>query len=296
MNELIKQKTVSGALVNAAASREIAEVQGAMQVAKMFPRDQQAAVDQIVAACKRKGLAETAQYSYAKGGQDITGPSIRLAETIARCWGNIHFGVRELESRDGQSVVEAYAIDLETNTRSSKTFSVSHTRHTKTTSYTLTDPREIYEMTANNGARRLRACLLALIPGDIVDIAIETCEATLKCGDEPLADRTKTMLAKFSEIGVSKSMIEAKIQRKVEAITSAQYAKLGKTYVAIKDGMTTVAKEFETDGSVKNEPVVVTDPSYAAGAKAREERLAQEAKTQAEAKYPVDAKTESGNV
>jgi len=291
MNELIKPKS-QGAMTTAIASREVAEIQGAMSVAKTFPRDQEQALDEILTACKRKGLAETAQYSYSKGGTDITGPSIRLAETIARYWGNIQFGVRELESREGQSSVEAFAIDLETNTRSSKTFTVSHTRHTKTTSYQLTDPRDIYEMVANSGARRLRACLLAIIPGDIVDAAIEACEKTLAA--DSTAARKETMLAKFAELGVTKKMIETKLQRSIDAMTSAQFVKLGKVYTAIKDGMTTAAKEFEADPTAKNEPIQTNkgtsvDDSYAKAAAAGEARLSQEANSQAEAeaKYPA---------
>ena len=73
----------------------------------------------------------------------------------------------------------------------------------------LCDPRDVYEMVANLGARRLRACILAVIPKDIVDAAVEECEKTL-AGDtkEPIADRLKKMLDKFSEFGVTKDMIE----------------------------------------------------------------------------------------
>lgn len=246
MNELATTKP-QGAMAAIASSREVADVQAAMQIAKMFPRDQDAALSSILQACKRKGLAEVAQYQYARGGKDIIGPSIRMAETLARAWGNMHVGVRELESKPGSSLVEAYAMDLETNTRSSKTFTVSHIRHTKTTSYAVTDSRDIYEMVANSGARRLRACIIALIPGDIVDAAIAQCDATLAGGTDPLDKRRESMLAKFSEIGVTTEMIETRIQRNIAAITSNQIVTLGKVFNAIRDGMTTVPKEFGGD-------------------------------------------------
>ena len=84
--------------------RAIAEVQAAMMIARMNPRDVMAARDRILLACTRPKLAEASMYSYARGGQDITGPSIRLAEAMAQGWGNMSFGVRELEQRAEQAV------------------------------------------------------------------------------------------------------------------------------------------------------------------------------------------------
>jgi len=235
-----------GALANAVASREIAEIQGAMTMAKRFPRNESEALDKIIAACKRKGLAEVAQYQYARGGKDIVGPSIRMAETLARCWGNVHSGIRELETTATHTVVESYAIDLETNNRNSKIFTVKHERQTKNGAYALTDNRDIYELIANNGSRRLRACILSVIPGDIIDAAIAQCDATMNASTDPLVKRIEMVIAKFAEIGVTTAMLEARIQRNVTAMTSQHITTLGKVYVAIKDGITSVAKEFQS--------------------------------------------------
>lgn len=54
-------------------------------------------------------------YQYLRGGTKVTGPSIRLAEVLAQNWGNLSFGVKELEQRDGESIAMAYTWDLETN-------------------------------------------------------------------------------------------------------------------------------------------------------------------------------------
>ena len=140
----IQQRGENNAVAEVAAQREIAEVQAQIFMARQFPRDEVSAVDKIMKACTRESLAETATYTYARGGTDISGPSIRLAETIAQCWGNISFGVRELEQRNGESKVEAYAWDLETNARVNKVFQVSHIRHTRKGQERLTDPRDIY--------------------------------------------------------------------------------------------------------------------------------------------------------
>jgi len=141
-------------------SRQAQEVQAAMVIAKRFPRDEVEAFNRILLSCKRKSLAESAMYEYPRGGSKVTGPSIRLAEAIAQNWGNIDFGITELEQKNGESQVMAYAWDLETNSRQTKIFSVPHVRSTKKGNAPLTDPRDIYEMVANQGARRLRSCIL----------------------------------------------------------------------------------------------------------------------------------------
>ena len=94
-------------------SRQMQEVQGQIVMAKKFPRNEVQSFNRIVQACQRRSLAEKAEYEYPRGGQKVTGPSIRLAEVAAQNWGNIDFGIIELEQRNGESQVMAYAWDLE---------------------------------------------------------------------------------------------------------------------------------------------------------------------------------------
>ncbi len=243
---LAVEARVGNASVDAARQREQAEVQAMILLAKRFPRDQKAAMDRIINACARPTLAEGAVYTYSRGGTDIQGPSIRLAEAIAQSWGNLQFGIREIEQRAGESTVEAFAWDLETNTRQSKVFQVSHVRHTKQGAKMLTDPRDIYEMVANNGARRVRACILGLIPGDVVDAALAQCDVTLKSSQgEVTPERIKGMLEKFSQFGVTREQIEKRIQRRIDSITPAQLVNLGKVFNSLRDGMSSPADWFE---------------------------------------------------
>ena len=232
------------ALVRAVSQREIAEAQAAMLVAQRFPRDESDARERILIACQRPALAEGAMYTYARGGTNITGPSIRLAEAIAQTWGNLTFGMRELEQRHGESTMEAFAWDLERNVRQIKVFQVKHTRHTRQGSYALDDPRDIYETVASQGARRLRACILGLIPGDIVEAAVAECEKTLTAQADRSTEGVKKMLAAFEKYEVTKEQIEARLQRKLDAMTAAQMVGLLKIYTSLKDGMSSPAEWF----------------------------------------------------
>lgn len=237
---------------DAGQQRAIAEVQAAMVIAKKFPRDPVAAMDRILNACTRPSLAEGALYSYSRGGSDITGPSIRLAEAMAQQWGNMEFGVRELEQRDGVSSVEAFAVDIETNTRQVKLFQVPHERHTRNGVKKLTDPRDIYELVANQGARRLRACILGVIPGDVTEAAVRESEKTLTANADTSAEGLKKLVAAFEPYGVTKEHIEKRIQSRLEAIRPAQVVQMKKVYASLRDGMSTPADWFEMDAAAKD--------------------------------------------
>lgn len=222
-----------------ATTRQAQEVQAAMVVAKRFPRDERQSMERILTACQRRSLAESAMYEYSRGGTTVTGPSIRLAECMAQNWGNIDCGYIELEQRNGESQVMAYAWDLETNTRQSKIFSVPHIRQTKKGSYPLTDPRDIYEQVANQAARRVRACILAVIPGDVIENAVKQCENTLRGGStQPLEERIQIMVERFGEdFGVTPEQLRAYIGKNVEAFSENDVVRLGKVYRSLKDGV-----------------------------------------------------------
>lgn len=243
----------STALAQIAGSREVTEAQAAIMVAKRFPRNEMEVVDKVMIACQRPSLAETALYTYSRGGTDISGPSIRLAETIFRLWGNAACGVRELESGSDESVLEAYAVDYETNVRQSKVFTVKHERTTKNRTYKLEDSRDRYENLANFGARRLRAAMLALIPADIIEAAVSQVEQTLKAKADTSPEALKKLVDAFDKFGVTKEQIEKRIQRRIDAITPAQVVSLRKIYNSLKDGMSGPADWFEAPEQAADE-------------------------------------------
>jgi hypothetical protein len=243
-----------GALAQADQQRAIAEVQARMMIARMNPRDERAAMDRIMNACARPTLADSAVYTYSRGGQDVSGPSIRLAETIGQNWGNIEFGFRELSrgvDSDGVtfSEVEAFAWDIESNTRRPVMFRVRHWRDTKKGGYPLKDERDIYELTANMAQRRVRACILAVIPGDIVEAATQQCEVTMKTKADTSPEAMAKMVEAFAGFGVTKDQIEKRIQRRLDAIQPAQVVALKKIYASMRDGMSRAEEWFEADES-----------------------------------------------
>lgn len=240
----MQQKRVGAELVS---SREDQEVQVAMVAAKRFPRDEVSAYNRILSDCQRQSLAEKAMYEFPRGGQVVTGPSIHLAKTLARCWGNIDSGFKVLEQGPKESTVMAYCWDLETNYRETKVFTVQHIRETKKGAYPLTDPRDIYEMIANQAARRERSCILSVIPGDVVDAAVGQCNVTLAGkSDMPLMDKVRALVKNFQEqYGVTAEMLEAYIGCKKEAFSQQSVVRLKNVYNTIRDGSASVEQYFD---------------------------------------------------
>ncbi len=243
--------------------RAVAEVQGAMTVAKRFPRNESEARDRILAMCARPKLAEDATYSYKRGTTIVEGPSIRLAEALAQSWGNLQCGIAELSQSAGASVVQSFCYDLETNTRSVKIFTVPHVRYTREDGIKLlTDPRDIYEVCANQGARRLRACILAIIPGDVVEEALRACNHTLEQqGSQP--EQMKALVTAFAAYNVSVDMLVARLGHKLEAAKPAEIVTLRKVYAAMRDGMTNIEAEFGAKTSGKTAPKTAAEAAAA---------------------------------
>ena len=224
-----------------------------MVIAKKFPRDEYEATEKIKRTCQRSTLAEQAIYSYPRGGQNVSGPSIRLAEALAQNWGNIDYGIIELEQKDGKSEMMAYAWDLESNTRVTKIFGVEHKRDTKKGSYVLTDSRDIYEATANFGARRMRACILGVIPGDVVDMAVNECRETQKksYGELPSQEKIKKIEKLFKkDFGVTKEQIEKYAGRNMGTFGAEECTDLWGVYTALKNGQAKVEDYFQTKEEV----------------------------------------------
>lgn len=236
------------------ASRAIAEAQGKLVIAKRFPRDEVAAYAKAIQACQRPAMAAKAFYSFPRGGQTVEGPTIRFAEELARCWGNIDYGIKELSQDDGKSEMQAYAWDLETNAQSVQNFTNPHQREktdrkTRTTVMeNLTSQRDIYENNANMATRRLRSRILAILPAWFVEDAIAECKKTLAGkNDMPLIDRVKNMVVQFAKLGVSQSQIERRLKKKIDTMNADDFTQFIGIFNAIKQGESKIADWFETE-------------------------------------------------
>ena len=229
---------MSAGLVEVQKQKGIAEIQAAIMVARRFPRDLTRVAVKIKENCKRHGMAEQALFKFPRGEKSVEGVTIRLAEMMAQNYQNLNWGLTFLEKTEEGSLMLAYCHDLENNTRIEKIFPVSHIVATKKGPKRLTDPRDIYDHTANIGSRRVRTCILGIIPSDIVEEARKECKKTLERGDgtKSLAERIRDMASAFKEVGISQEMIEKRVGHKIDLITASEIVELQSVYNSIKDG------------------------------------------------------------
>lgn len=225
-------------------ARAVAEVQAAVIVAQQCPRDMLRAEAEMRDVCGRLTMAERAFYRVPNRG---TGPSVHLMRELARIWGNLDYGVRELRRDDdkGESEMQAWAWDQQTNTRSSRSFIVPHARMKGKDRQKLSDLGDVYLNNQNVGARAVRECINTVLPTWFTEASQEICRRTLEDGEgEPLTDRVENMIRIFGNIGVTVKQLEARIGSKRGRWTAGDVAEMGIVYKSIKQEGLNVADEF----------------------------------------------------
>lgn len=225
-------------------ARAVAEVQAAVVVAQNCPRDLVRARGEMHEACSRMALAQRAFYRVPNRGE---GPSVHLARELARIFGNIQYGVHELRRDDaaGESEVQAFAWDVQTNTRSTRTFVVPHARMKGGKRQPLVDLGDIYLSNQNVGARAVRECIFTVLPTDFTEDAQAACRGTLEHGEgEPLPDRVAKMVKAFDGIGVKVPQLETKLDRKRGQWTAGDVASMLIAYKSIQAGDSDKDDEF----------------------------------------------------
>ena len=252
-------------------SRAVAEVQAAIVVAQQCPRNITSAIAEMQQVCKRKRLAEKAFYSFPRSDGTVSGPTVQLARELARCWGNVQYGLIEMRRDDeyGESEMQAFAWDVEKNSRVSSTFIVPHRRDTKQGPRKLTDMRDIYESNANNGARRVREAIFAVLPGWFVDEAVDTCrQALADGGGVPLPQRIAQAVKAYEGIGVHVDRIETKLGRPSGKWTDHDLAELHILFRSIDQREVTIDEAFPQPRVTAEEIVRAAPPRTAAGPQA----------------------------
>lgn len=273
-------------------TRAAAEVYYRLSAAKQFPRDETAATERMRAACLNPMLAEKAFYAVPKGNDKAVGPSVHLARELARIWGNLDYGIVELRRDDDyhQSELQAFALDLETNTRPSTLWIQPHKMDTKRGVKQLVEVQAIYELNSNAGARRVREQIFAVLPKAFVDEAQALCRATLARGDgKPIEQRRAAVVAAFAKaFNVTEPELVARMGRAVERWDDMDVSELEILGRSMKAG------EVKRDEEFPPAAVAVTAEEIApkAAAKAAAPEPAAETEDEARAREQLEMEAE----
>lgn len=236
-------------------ARAVAEVAAAVRVAQDCPRDETRAVARMRQACGQQALADRAFYSVPRAGGRVEGSSVHLARSLAACWGNVDYGIRELKRDDqaGESEMQAWAWDQESNVRSSRSFVVPHARMVGSAKRgdkrreRLDDLGDIANNNNSVAARAVRETIFTILPVWFTAEAEALCAATLhgQGGDKPIATQTADMIANYeTTFGVTRSQLEAYVAEPVAEWTARTLAALRVLGGELSRGEKTVKDEF----------------------------------------------------
>lgn len=219
-------------------SRAVAEVAAAVGVARQYPRDTNRAGENMRELCQRMAVAQRAFYSVPNRGSGMT---IHIARELARIWQNVDYGVRELRRDDqaGVSEMQAWAWDVQENVRTTRSFIVPHLRSKGKSTVPLTDLGDIYLNNQNQGAKAVRECIFAMLPGWFKTDAEQILSRTLEHGDgKPLEQRREEAVDAFKALSVTQAQLEAYLGRELGQWSARNIADLIKAFQSItQDGV-----------------------------------------------------------
>lgn len=222
---------------------ERAQVDIQIATAHRFRRPSLSIIKQeiISSATLDEETAASCFYTLARGGKEISGPSVRLAEIAITCFGNLNAGAREI-SNDGKNItVQAVCHDLEKNVR------VCIEVKRKITDRTGKTFSEDMQTVTSNAARSVafRNAVFKVIPMALIQPAYEQARKTAIGDSKTLSSRRSKAIETFGKMGVTQDRVLAVIEKvTVEDIDLKALETLMGIHTSIKDGDTTIDEAF----------------------------------------------------
>jgi len=274
--------------IEAAQSRELAQIRTAAQMAMMRPRVEKDAWMRSIKACQRLSMAEAAEYEFPRGNTSITGPSVDLARELARIWGNMRSGFTVVSRDPDWTHLQGYAWDMEANhcvTVEDKFPNLIQRKDKRTGRAEWVAPRderELRELQNRRGALAERNAILKCLPSDLIEDAVTEARKTRRAHAEGgiAKDRgalVKGMVRAFDEIGVTASDLEAFLGHALDTLTADEHERLVKVGKSIKDGNSRREDYFTptrtAEADAESQPAALGERLAKKAAKAKQETL-----------------------
>lgn len=250
-------------LANAAAT---AELDQQILTARAFPRSVKRFLDSAQEmATLNESTASECMYVLPRGGKDIEGPSIRMAELVVSAWGNSKAGARVVD--EGPEFVTAQGVfhDLERNV-----MITMEVRRRITDKYGNRFNADMIAVTGNAAcAVAVRNAIFKGVPKALWQQVYEEARLCAIGTTETLNARRGSAVDYLRKMGVTPERICAKLcVEGIEDITLDQLGKLKGLAGSIKNGETTPEEAFP---EIVEEESAETNPAAkgAAGLKDR---------------------------
>jgi hypothetical protein len=231
-----------------------ADVDIQIVTAKKYPRDPATAGRNMVKmATIDETVAAQCFYSLPRGGKEIRGPSVRLAEIALSSWGNCRVSSGIIATEPNFVVAEAVGWDLESNVGVK-----TQCRRRITDKYGKRYNDDMIGVTSNAAcAVAMREAIFKLVPRTMVNRAYDSAR-NIAVGDvSKLPSRIESMFERFGKIGVEPDKILASLGKKDrQEISLGDIEYLIGVYNGIMDGEITATEVFKPKALVED----ATDP------------------------------------
>lgn len=219
-----------------------ADIDQQVATAKAYPRNIAQVESEIAAmVLESEEVAAECIYAIPRDGKVIMGPSIRMAEIVASCWGNSDYATRIIDETDRFVVAEAVMRDHQKNNRfrvevsrrivgsNGQRYGIDMIGVTMQAAMSIALRNAIWKGVPKRVWGGPYAKALALVAG-----TIETVEA-----------KRTAAIAAFEKLGVTKAQVLALLHREMlSQIEPEDILTLRGTLQAIRDGDTTINGVF----------------------------------------------------
>lgn len=273
-NELDKSTERFEVSVVEAQSR--AEIDTQIATAKHFPRNVQKVYSVALQTVESsRDIAEACFYTLPRGGKNIVGPSVRLAEIMATSWGNLRVKTTIVDEGRDCVICQATCIDLETNVG----VSTEVRRRIRDAKGERFNDDLITVTTNAASAIAFRNAVFKVIPGVFVQPIFERARQ-LAVGRETELDARRAKCVKYFEsLGVPSPVLLKHLGKlKVNDIKLEDIEYLLGVQNALKEGETSVEDVFQFTRDGK--PM---DPASQASGKSTLNEVAEQARAKATA-------------
>lgn len=249
------------------------EIDTQISTAHAYPRDEERALEKMAKlACMDADTAADCFYKLSRKGtdgtqSDIEGLSVRMAEIIAACWGNLRVQARIIGNDGKWITAQGICHDLESNVAVSKEVK---RRITTKNGYTFSEDMQV--VTGNAAcAIAYRNAVLAVVPKAVTNCVIKKVRSMMANTEMDVAKVCHQTLAWWATRGITEAQILQYLQVDcVEAINKEHLYTLRALAQAINEGATTQEEAFVIPAQQANESDKAKKAAQAARQKAEQ--------------------------
>lgn len=230
-----------------------AEIDVQISTAKAFPRSLKMFLDKATGmATLNENIASSCRYALPRGGKDLEGPTVRLAEIVCSTYGNIRAGARVI-ANDGKTITaQGICHDLETN------YSVTVEVKRRITDRNNKTFNEDMQVVTGNAACAIayRNAVFKVVPSAMVAEIYDAAKQVSRGTMETLVTRREKAVEYLKSLGVTvKQICDVLEIKKVEDIDLDKLDTLRGMCTLIKNGESTVSDLFDLNKGVSLEDI-----------------------------------------